>query len=137
MEHMVKDMAVIVTEIADMDMDMVHMVMIAVMPMKITNKVKKALVKKMTKDMVTTVIKKGLDMVTVDIDMATMDLDMGMADPDMATVDTGMATVDTGMVMVVTDMATDMADTELVILMDIKEAITDHKRVTQEVTTGK
>merc|ERR1711997_1406930 len=82
------------------------------MPMKITSKVKKALVKKMTKDMVTTVIKKGLDMVTVDIDMATMDLDMGMP---------------------VTDMAMDMADTELVILMDIKEAITDHKRVTQEV----
>merc|ERR1711997_474437 len=77
------------------------------MPMKITSKVKKALVKKMTKDMVTTVIKKGLDMVTVDIDMATMDLAMGMA------------------------------DTELVILMDIKEAITDHKRVTQEVTMGK
>merc|ERR1719315_553512 len=109
---------------------MAHMVMIAVMPMKMMNKVKKALVKKMTKDMVTTVIKKGLDMVTVDIDMATMDLDMGMADPDMAM-------VDTGMVIVVTDMAMDMADTELVILMDIKEAITDHKRVTQEVTTDK
>merc|ERR1719433_2561264 len=56
------------------------------MPMKITSKVKKALVKKMTKDMVTTVIKKGLDMV--------------------------------------------MVDTDRVILMDIKEAITDHKRVT-------
>merc|ERR1712212_950328 len=101
------------------------------------NKVKKALVKKMTKDMVTTAIKKGLDMVTMDIDMATMDLDMGMADPDIATVDTGMAKVVTGMVMVVTDMAMDMADTELVILMDIKEAITDHKRVNQEVTVDK
>merc|ERR1712223_422127 len=98
-------------------MDMVHMVMIAVVLMKITKKVKKALVKEMTKD-------------TVDIDMATMVPDMGMADP-------GMATVDTGMVIVVTDMAMDMADTELVILMDIKEAITDHKRVTQEVTTDK
>merc|ERR1719447_1159261 len=86
------------------------------MPMKITKKVKKALVKKMTKDMVTMVIKKRLDMVTVDIDMATMDPDMGMA---------------------VTDMAMDMAHTELVILMDIKEAITDHKRVTQEVTADK
>merc|ERR1719447_1331494 len=93
------------------------------MPMKITKKVKKALVKKMTKDMVTMVIKKRLD-------MATMDPDMGMADPDMAM-------VDTGVVIVVTDMAMDMAHTELVILMDIKEAITDHKRVTQEVTTDK
>merc|ERR1712212_458481 len=116
MVDMVKDMAVMVMDMVDMVMDMVHMVMIVVMPMKITRKVKKALVKKMTKDMVTTVIKKGLDMVTVDIDLAT---------------------VDTGMVMVVTDMAMDMADTELVILMDIKEAITDHKRVTQEVTMGK
>merc|ERR1711970_1063421 len=100
------------------------MVMIAVMLMKI-KKVKKALVKKMTKDMVTMVIKKGLDMVTVDIDMATMVPDMDMADP-------GMATVDTGMVIVVTDMAMDMADTELVILMDVKEAFTDHKRVTTD-----
>merc|ERR1719462_1072968 len=86
------------------------------MPMKITKKVKKALVKKMTKDMVTMVIKKRLDMVTADTDMAMMD---------------------TGVVIVVTDMAMDMAHTELVILMDIKEAITDHKRVTQEVTTDK
>merc|ERR1712087_790531 len=97
---MVKDMAVMVTDMADMVMDMAHMVMIAVMPMKITNKVKKALVKKMTKDMVTTAIKKGLDMVTVDIDMAMMDPDMGMANPDLAT-------VDTGVFIVVSDMAMD------------------------------
>ena len=99
MADMVKDMVVMVKDMADMVMDMLHMVMIVVMPMKITKKVKKALVKKMTKDMVTMVIKKGLDMVTVDIDM-----DPGMADPDLAT-------VNTGVFILVTDMAMDMADT--------------------------
>merc|ERR1712168_1009923 len=100
----VTDMVDMAMVMADTVMNMAQMVMIAVMPMKITNKVKKALVKKMTKDMATTAIKKGLDMVTVDIDMAKMDPDMGMADQDLAT-------VDTGMFIMVTDMAMDMVDT--------------------------
>merc|ERR1712083_695934 len=99
-----------------MDMDMVDMVttipdtakIIPNMAMKIKSKSKKALTKKMIKDLVvkmTIAIQKGLDMVDMDTDMVDMDM------MDTVMVETDMDTDTVDLIMVQVDMADTVTET--------------------------
>merc|ERR1719427_911372 len=89
--------------------------MIPDMAMKIKSKSKKALTKKMTKNLVvkmTIAIQKGLDMVMVDMDTDMVDMDM----MDTVMVETDMDTDTVDLIMVQVDMAAVIPDMAIISL---------------------